>query len=143
MQRVFVRGLVGGCLVAGAVWLVSGQSWSDLWSLLGVCLAAGTVRPVSARSLVDRQWLAAATPAAVRARLEQGASLTMQDEDGATPLHLAARANATTAVVALLLDHGADATLRDKADKLPLDYADKNEALKGTDVYRRLHDAQS
>ena len=178
MQRVFVRGLVGGWLAAGVAWLVSGQSWPDLRSLVGGgCLAVGTVRPVSTRSLVDRQWLAAATPAAVRARLEHGASLTVRDEDsatslhlaawtnedlavvallldrgadltarddfGSTPLHEAARANRNLAVAALLLDHGADATLRDKADRLPLDYADENEALKGTDVYRWLHDAQS
>ena len=42
----------------------------------------------------------------------------------------------------LLLDRGANITARDKDGNLPIDYAKVNEALKGTDVYWRLHDAR-
>ena len=47
----------------------------------------------------------------------------------------------TSAMVTLLLDRGADPKLRDKEGKRPVDYAKENEALKGTDVYRRLQNA--
>lgn len=50
--------------------------------------------------------------------------------------------NKNPAVVALLLDRGADAKLRDRGGLLPVYYADMKEALKGPDVYWRLHDAQ-
>ena len=82
------------------------------------------------------------TPAAVSLLLDRGADLTARDQLGQTPLHKAARSGTNAAVVALLLDHGADPKLRDKTGKLPVEYAEKNEQLKDTDVYWRLHDAR-
>ncbi len=82
------------------------------------------------------------TPEVSALLLERGADLTARSSDGMTPLHLAARWNKTPEVSALLLERGADPTARDSAGKLPVDYADKNAALKGTDIYWRLHDAR-
>ena len=112
--------------------------------LLSLYFTVGFAPSVPGQSLLDAQWMAEATPAAVQALLDQGTKVNARDWDGVgfTPLHRAARHNKNPAVVALLLDRGADAKLRDREGTLPVDLADKNEALKGTDVYWRLHDAQ-
>ena len=59
-----------------------------------------------------------------------------------TPLHAAAEHNENPAVIEALLDAGADATARDDYGRIPYDYAEDNEALKGSAAYWRLNDAR-
>ena len=60
---------------------------------------------------------------------------------GRTPLHVAA-ANAAPSVVTALIEGGADPGARDEWGKTPFDYAEDNEALRGTDAYWRLNDGR-
>ena len=63
-----------------------------------------------------------------------------RDEKGRTPLHLAAWFGKKPGVVDALLAAGADPAARDKSGKTPWDYAERNAALKDTDVYWRLNE---
>ena len=75
--------------------------------------------------------------------LEAGANLEARDADGATPLHRAVLwYNQNPAVIGTLLDAGANAAARNAAGQTPWDLAQENEALKGSDAYRRLNDAR-
>ena len=56
-----------------------------------------------------------------------------------TPSHMAARWNENPAVAALLLDRGADPSLRCAEGLLPADHAEGNDAIRGSDAYRRLN----
>ncbi|MFN5496919.1 MAG: ankyrin repeat domain-containing protein [bacterium] len=83
-----------------------------------VCTSGGA--DAAADQLVERAAHAAALSRAAEsgsaaeiARLvEAGADVTMQDGDGVTPLHLAARFNPDPSVVGALLDAGADVHAR-------------------------------
>ena len=70
---------------------------------------------------------------------ETGIDLDAQDHAGRSAL-LWAAATATAEVVELLLDLGADATLPDDAGDTAWDLIQHNEAVQGTQVYRRLRD---
>ena len=52
--------------------------------------------------------------------IEAGADVTMQDGDGVTPLHLAARFNPDPSVVGVLLDAGAEVNSRSEDGATPL-----------------------
>ena len=65
-----------------------------------------------------------------------------RDEDNRTPLHWAAWKNKNLAVIAALLEAGADPAARTLRGAVPSDYAKTNDALKGTDVYWRLHEGR-
>lgn len=58
--------------------------------------------------------------------LERGASVAARQDDGRTPLHLAAERNSRTTVVGLLLQKGADPGALDALGKRPIDYAREN-----------------
>ena len=82
----------------------------------------------------------------VQALLAAGADPDRRDEDGNTPLHLAAsnnryRDHAGDAIEALLAG-GADPTVRNAAGDTPWDLAQDNEALQRSDGFWRLNDAR-
>ena len=82
-------------------------------------------------------------PAVIEALLAAGADVNMRDELlGSTPLHAAASSNENPAVVEALLAAGANAAVNNAAGQTPWDLAQENEALKGSDTYRRLNDAR-
>ena len=58
------------------------------------------------------------------------------------PLHVAAAKSDSPAVVKALIDAGANIEPRDESGRTPWDFAQHNGALKGTDVYWRLREAQ-
>ena len=77
-------------------------------------------------------------PAVITALLNAGANPNARDKSGATSLHWAAGFSQHPAVIAALLDAGADTAAQDEKGHVPSDYAEKNEALQGSDVYWRL-----
>ena len=80
-------------------------------------------------------------PEVVEALIAGGADPNAKAVDDTSPLHLAAFEN-NPAVVEALIAGGADPKARDKAGRLPVDCAKDNEALQGTDAYRRLNEAR-
>ena len=80
-------------------------------------------------------------PTVIETLIAAGADPNALDKHGRTPLHWAAAYN--NAVVEALLAAGVDPNARDKNGRSPFDYAKDNEALHGTDVYRRLNEARS
>ena len=72
------------------------------------------------RLLLDADWMAQATPAAVQAMLDHGAEVNARTQFGETPLHAAARHNDNLVVISQLLDRGAEVNARDEWDRTPL-----------------------
>ena len=82
-------------------------------------------------------------PEVVTALLKAGLDLHARDQRGLTPLHWAAWKNKNPAVITTLLDAGADPAARTlRGSRVPADYAKRNDALKGTAVYWRLHEGR-
>ena len=81
-------------------------------------------------------------PSVVAALIAGGADLNARGPHGMTPLHWAAWKNPEPSVAAALIEGGADPSARDGRGKTPFDYAKHNEALRGTEVYRRLDEAR-
>ena len=61
---------------------------------------------------------------------------------GMMPLHLAAWHNENPSVITALIEGGADPGARDEWGKTPFDYAEDNEALRGTEAYWWLNDGR-
>ena len=70
------------------------------------------------------------------------AKVNLQDKRDMTPLHWAAWKNPNPKVTEALLNAGVQAGAEDNAGKTPWDYAQYNEKLKGSEVYRRLYEAR-
>ncbi len=88
----------------------------------------------------------------VIAELDGGSDIMAKDDNGWTPLHGAARANAEPAVIALLLDRGADIAARSDVGRTPLHWSAETKtepaviALlldRGADIAARDDDGQT
>lgn len=89
------------------------------------CWHAGKVEPRKACLQVAESlhhFAGQGDAAAVRERLDGGASVNERDSDGATPLHWAADRGAA-AMVEVLLDRGANVAACDAGGMTPLHYA--------------------
>ena len=83
------------------------------------------------------------TPAVVQTLLDAGAAVNARAKDGRTPLHQAAKFSESPAIVQMLLDAGANPAAKDQSGRTPFDRARFfNDALKGTDAYRRLNEGR-
>lgn len=81
------------------------------------------------------------TAAEVKTALAAGADPNARNEDGDTPLHLAAMALKPSAILALL-EGGADAAARNEDGRVPFDYVKDHDTMKGTEAYRLLRDGR-
>ncbi len=70
--------------------------------------------------------------------LDRGANIDARDSNDATPLHGAASLNQEPSVVALLIERGADITAKHAFGFTACQFAEENNALRGTEVFRRL-----
>ena len=82
------------------------------------------------------------TPSVVKTLLDAGADPNARDEDGFTPLHVAAGHSKTPAVVKILLDAGADPNARTTTGKTAWDLIPDDSPLRDSGVYWQLHDAR-
>ena len=76
--------------------------------------------------------------AVISALLRGGADIEARAENGLTALHFAAHSNKNPAVITALLKAGANVHAQTANGMTPWDYAQNNDAIKGTDAYRRL-----
>ena len=93
------------------------------------CVAAAFVSLISCAQPTDCQnwktykFFVAALVEDVAGCLAAGVDVSVTDEDGGTPLHLAALGAKDPAVIEMLVAAGADAGARDKAARTPLHWA--------------------
>ena len=120
-----------------------GRAGALMASILLSCALALPALPVHADAtdaLFEAAWRGTASE--VKAALSAGANPGARLEDGKTPLHWAAMFDSNPSAITALIEGGVDPGARDKDGKLPFDYAQDNEALKGTDAYRLLNEAR-
>ena len=145
---------VGACLAVGAdpnartiglgyapLHLASGFN-DDPATIAGLIAAGADLGAREKRFLATPLHLAARynkNPLIAATLVKAGAEVDSRNRRNSTPLHLAVRFN-EPAVIEALLDAGADATARDAEGKTPWDYAQENEALRGTDAWWRLRE---
>ena len=75
------------------------------------------------RSEETREWWKAATADDVENRINTGADVNALDEDGCSPLHLAAAFNPNPDVIGALVESGTDVNAKDKMERTPLHLA--------------------
>lgn len=80
-------------------------------------------------------------PDVTKVLLEKGANISARNQKGLTALMYAAWLTENPKIIDILLEHGADGTAECLIGKTAIDFAKENEAIIGTDVYWRLHDA--
>ena len=77
-------------------------------------------------------------PEILQTLIERGANVNAPSRDGVTPLMHAAMSR--PASLQILLGNGADASIKDNFGSNALDFAERNEALRGTDVLNQLRE---
>ena len=90
-----------------------------LWSLC-LLLVAGPAIGSDCENWNTKEFFATATPKAVTDCLHAGADLKARDENGMTPLHIAAWLNENPSVITTLLEAGADLKARNEDGMTPL-----------------------
>ena len=82
------------------------------------------------------------SPQMITALLKAGADIEARSEDGKTALVFAAKCSKNPEVILALLEGGADGSATDDDGMTAFDYAKENQAIKGTDAYWKLKEAQ-
>ena len=72
--------------------------------------------------------------------IREGADINAPDGVLTTPLMYATEYNSNPEILQNLLENGADAAITNYDGMRALDYAERNEALKGTDAYNLLRE---
>ncbi|MCL1874987.1 MAG: ankyrin repeat domain-containing protein [Synergistaceae bacterium] len=80
-------------------------------------------------------------PEVISALVMAGADVNEKNNNGLTPLMLAARINPNLEVITTLLNHGTAPKVKDDSGKMAIDYARENENLKNAEALRRLEEA--
>jgi ankyrin repeat protein len=75
----------------------------------------------------------------IRTLIENGANVNIVDDINLTPLMYAVL-NGNNEIIPILIENGADVTIKGLIGQKALDYADYNEKVKGTDVYKLLRE---
>ena len=81
-------------------------------------------------------------PEVLKTLIKAGANLDAREKNGSTPLHLAASSNKNPEVLKTLINAGASLKARTKDGLTFLDFMEQNKALKGSQLYWELRDAQ-
>jgi ankyrin repeat protein len=79
---------------------------------------------------------------AITLLVENGIDVNIPDEDGTTLLMLAALSSEPR-IVDILLNAGADINAKDKEGKSVVDYAQKNDSVRNSEIYKKLTQANS
>ena len=74
--------------------------------------------------------------------IDAGADVNTKDQSQLTPLHKVAKYDKNPESIMMLLKAGADGKAKDGKGKTAFDYAKENKALKDTEAYWALNDAQ-
>ncbi len=100
-------------------------------------------------SLLHRAAANNKDPEIIKALVNAGADVNALGRNGQTPLHWAAELNQNPEVIMMLLKLGADGKIEtwavgsyDRNSKTPFEFAKNNKAIKDTDAYWALSDAQ-
>ena len=102
---------------------------------------------VNASATGDYRWTplmcaasSSSSPEIFKLLLESGAEVNARALYDETPLMYAAMNSSSPEIVTLLLAKGADALAKDEDGMKAIDHAKKNDKLKGTKAYWKLHD---
>ncbi len=94
-----------------------------------ICFAAAITnllscaQPTDCQNWTTYQFFVKSSVEDVASCIAIGADITMTDEEGGTPLHLAALGARDPAVIKVLISAGADVDARDRAARTPLHWA--------------------
>ena len=105
-------------------------------------LVAFPLQTLFAQQFLEPDYWNTATVADVKQKIANGENVNARTKDGWTPLHAAAAVNKNAEVLKTLINAGANLEARAKTGETFLDLMEQNEALKGSQLYWELRDAQ-